>query len=206
MLIKKLRAFNTFIMTGLVLCGGQSARMGCDKGLISTASGSWAALALAKMEKMNLPVFLSVNAAQHANYAAIFSEERLIADDTSMPVKGPLIGILSAHRRFPEQDLLVLACDMPLIDTALLQLLLEQWQKHPSGALVFSNKGAPEPLCGIYSAAGLSAMELLQQSGQLRKHSLKYVLKEMKAPAIPLSPLQQVQFSNFNTPADLDGL
>jgi molybdenum cofactor guanylyltransferase len=193
-------------MTGLILCGGQSARMGSDKGLLKMAGSTWAAHAVATLEKTGLPVFLSVNAQQYAVYAGIFTADRLITDDAGIDVRGPLIGLLSAHLHFPKQDLLVLACDMPLVEFALLQQLMNQQLRHPANASVFSYNGVLQPLCGIYSAAGLAAILQWQQSGQLVKHSLKYVLEKMQAAFIPLLPSQQQQFSNFNTPADLNGL
>ena len=198
--------YNAHSMIGLILCGGQSTRMGTDKGLIKTATGTWAGQAVATVETSGLNSFLSVNKLQYAAYAAVFGANRLIADNDALEIMGPLAGLLSAHQRFPADNLLVLACDMPLIDPALLQQLINHPLKQPANAIVFSNNGAAEPLCGIYTAAGLSAVLKFYQAGQLQRHSMKYILEQIQAVYIQMTAAQQQQFSNINTPGDIGHL
>src|SRR6202012_3284429 len=100
-------------MLGVVLCGGQSSRMGQDKGLIATQTTNWAGLALEKLSSLNIPVVLSVNNRQKTSYQAIFSDKLLIADNPELSLKGPLAGILSIHLQYPTEDLFILACDLP---------------------------------------------------------------------------------------------
>ena len=52
-------------MLGVVLCGGQSSRMGTDKGLIKLNANTWAQAAVDKMLLLKLKVVLSVNATQY---------------------------------------------------------------------------------------------------------------------------------------------
>ena len=141
-------------MMGVILCGGQSSRMGSDKGLLKLQSDTWAKIAAAKMEVLSLPTVLSVNNAQYNSYAAIFTGRQLIKDNESIDVKGPLKGVLSTHLQYPLEDLYILACDMPLMETAILKQLQSFSQQKAAEAWVFSNDNALEPLCGIYSAAG----------------------------------------------------
>src|SRR6478609_4900993 len=100
-------------MIAVVLCGGQSMRMGTDKGLIKQDSITWSELACNKLASLQLPVVLSVNKQQYRAYAAIHQSTLLIQDDDALDIGGPLKGILSVHLQAAEKDLMVLACDMP---------------------------------------------------------------------------------------------
>ena len=55
-------------MIGVVLCGGQSTRMGSDKGLMKYKSFSFAELAISKLAEFIEQVVLSVNAAQYISF------------------------------------------------------------------------------------------------------------------------------------------
>ncbi len=111
-------------MIGVILCGGQSSRMGTDKGLLKLHANTWAQTAVDKLAELQLPVVISVNKNQYADYATIFSPQQLITDNDSLQIKGPLAGLLSVHLQHPAEDLLLLACDMPLMETSLLKELL----------------------------------------------------------------------------------
>src|SRR3978361_1289957 len=100
-------------MKGVVLCGGKSIRMGLDKGLIEFESVTWANIGICKMLDVSLGVVLSVNKDQYKQYSERFENVVIAQDNASLHVYGPLKGIFSVHLQYPEEDLLVLACDMP---------------------------------------------------------------------------------------------
>jgi len=201
-------------MVGVVLSGGQSSRMGTDKGLIRLEARNWAQTACEKLTALDLPVMVSVNAGQYETYASIFSVDRLIQDDDGLHLKGPLLGVLSAHQRFPQDDLFVLACDMPLVEQSVLQQLYQAWQvlseegadAPAKDACLYVNRNQPEPLCAIYSARGLAFIVQLYQAQRLQKFSMKHMLEQLDAQYIPLQPTQERSFRNFNAHAELNGL
>ncbi|WP_276501935.1 molybdenum cofactor guanylyltransferase [Terrimonas pollutisoli] len=194
-------------MTGIVLCGGQSSRMGQDKGLIPTAASTWTQSAVDKLAVLNIPVKISVNKDQFNQYAKLFPETDLVPDNTTLSLKGPLLGVLSSHLQFPNEDLFVLACDMPLMQTPLLQELYSLYQQDSiDTAFVFTTDGEPEPLCGIYKAGGLAFILSLLQSGQLLKYSMKFSLDHLQVKSIAVPDEQKKYFKNFNAHADLNGL
>lgn len=188
------------------MCGGQSLRMGQDKGLIHCSNYTWAEAAAKKIDALSLPVVCSV--AQHnlAAYQALFQEQQLITDDTALPVGGPLKGILSVHRQFPEEDLLVLAVDMPAMNKAILLHLLDTAKKNVFEAFVFQNNERLEPLCAVYTTAGLRRIMAMIQCGALARFSMHYVLEQLQTKIIPLSDDDSKRFSNINTPEDLHRL
>ena len=194
-------------MTGIILCGGQSSRMGSDKGLLKLEANTWAQTAIDKMSVLNIPVKISVNSKQYPDYSAVFHATDLITDDTSLQLRGPLLGVLSSHLQYPTEDLFILACDMPLMEPSLLNKLYKQYQQEPSAhAYVFSNDGEPEPLCGIYTAKGLSIILTMLRDGQLIKHSMKFMLDHITVKTIAVAEEQKKYFRNFNAHAELNGL
>ena len=194
-------------MIGVVLCGGQSTRMGTDKGLLKANANTWAEAAVNKLKALSIDIKISVNTKQFAGYSNVFPADILIADNDSLKIKGPLCGILSVHIQHPSQDLLVLACDMPLMETEILEELLPYYRLHSDAeAFVFTNDGEPEPLCGIYKAKGLIHIHHLYKTGHLPKYSMKNVLESIPTFLISPSPDKKKFFSNFNTHAELNGL
>jgi molybdenum cofactor guanylyltransferase len=194
-------------MLGIILCGGQSLRMGSDKGLLKLEAKTWAQTAIDKMADLNIPVKISVNKQQYPEYAAVFPADDLVTDNETLQLKGPLLGLLSCHFSFTTEDLFVLACDMPLMEPYLLTELYNTYLQQPgAGAYVFSNNNEVEPLCGIYTAKGLSSIIRLQKNGQLTKHSMKFMLEHLTVISIPANEEQKKCFRNFNAHAELNGL
>ncbi|TAH09298.1 MAG: molybdenum cofactor guanylyltransferase [Sphingobacteriia bacterium] len=198
---------NNSAMLGVLLCGGLSTRMESDKGLMHFQQNTWAEAAAKLFTQLDLPFIISVNSKQVKNYTSIFSADKLLTDNPILQINGPLCGVLSAHIKYPNHNLLVLACDMPLMQKDLLQILLNQYQTNAAfGAYYFLNNGQPEPLCAIYKANALSTIYQLYQDKKLLKHSMKFVLEQISSAAITLDKDQVEYFKNFNARKDLNGL
>lgn len=186
-------------MTGIILCGGLS----------HPDAKHWALTAMDKMRSIAIPVKVSVDREQYADYVKLFSEDQLIQDNASLALSlgGPLLGVLSAYLACPTEDIFAMGCDMPLMETALLQELFTLYQNNPlADAYVFTTNGEPEPLCGIYRAKGLSVIPSMIQNGELIKHSMKFMLDHLKVETIAVREEQKKCFLNFNAHAALNGL
>ena len=192
-------------MIGLILCGGQSQRMGKDKGLLQYQETNWVKIAASKMSSLDIPVKISVNKQQLSSYTELFSKSNLIVDDLSLSIKGPLLGIMSCHLPFSTEDLFVLACDMLNMETDLLRSLCKKYQQQNSDAYIFSNDGNAEPLCGIYTAKGLSQVLNMYKTKKLHKHSMKFILEQLSVCEIALNNEEKKHFKNFNTPDEIKG-
>lgn len=193
-------------MTGIILCGGLSSRMGSDKGLLQTEAANWATDAARKLQDLGILVKASINTLQENSYARGLPGVELITDNTTLPVKGPLLGLLSAHIANPTEDLFILACDMPLMETALLKELYTLYQKQDAEVFLYTNEGEAEPLCAIYTAAALHQIMTMLREGQLKKFSMKFTLDHLRLATLPLKEEQKKHFRNFNAHADLNGL
>lgn len=194
-------------MLGVILCGGQSLRMGTDKGLLKMMKSTWAQNAYEKLSQLDLSIVISVNSNQIAEYAELFNDGEIIIDNSKLQLKGPLCGVLSVHLQYPQQDLFVLACDMPLIETALLKYLFQlSNEDDQADAYLFLNEGEPEPLCAIYRSKALADIYQLYVTDSLSKHSMKFVLEQMHASFHPIKENQKQYFRNLNAHADINGL
>ncbi len=204
-------------MLGVILCGGESTRMGRDKGLIPGEGKTWAGLAAEKLAVTGIRVVLSVNDRQVARYTRLFSNERLIrehftpdgmgldliSDDPALRLRGPLVGLLSVHKRYPSEDLFVLACDVPLMEPGLLKdLYLRKGQQNDAQAWLYTIDGEPEPLCAIYAAKGLARIIHLYEQQLLSRHSMKYALDQLTVDSLPVPEDKKNCFKNFNYPSD----
>lgn len=187
---------------GVVLCGGNSTRMGSDKGLLKEEEETWAEMAVRKLRALSLPVVVSVNRQQYPVYEQLFSREQLIVDHEGFADKAPLFGLLSVHLQLPEKDLFVLACDIKDITTPLLRNLYESFKAERPKALVYHTGERPQPLCGLYTAEGLHAIYQRLQSGALKRYSMMHVLEVLQAGMLPVKEEDRPFFRNYNEPGD----
>jgi molybdopterin-guanine dinucleotide biosynthesis protein A len=158
---------------GLVLVGGQSERMGRDKALLSYhGEGTQLERTAALLQSVCPMVFISQRAEQA--FATPTGTEAIF--DSIDDIKGPLCGILSAMRAHPEAHWLVLACDLPNLQTATLKKLIAEFQKSPPQLTAYrsSHDDLPEPLCAIYPSG--SDVGLLALSQELGKHCPRKLL------------------------------
>jgi len=193
-------------MLGVVLCGGQSSRMGSDKGLLMFNDKTWTQKAIDTLDNFQIPVVISVNKNQYKDYSSIFRVDTIIPDDPSLQLHGPLYGLLSVHLKYPEEDLLILACDMPLIDSELIKQLLTKYSNETADAFIYTTDGEPEPMPGIYKSKGLAYVHHLYSNNQLPKHSMKFMLEHISTCISPLLADKKDCFRNFNTHTELNGL
>lgn len=194
-------------MQPVVLCGGQSSRMGSDKGLLLLEADTWVQTSVDCLSVLETQALISVNQTQFNTYRTIFREELLVVDNDSLQLKGPLKGVMSAHLMRPSADLLVLACDMPLMTKKTILLLINSYKENPGhDAYVFTNNDLPEPLCAVYTAKGLAAIHDVYLRGKLLKHSMKYMIGQLRSFFIPIPKEQMNDFRNFNAHSELNGL
>jgi molybdenum cofactor guanylyltransferase len=142
---------------GLVLSGGRSTRMQRDKATLSYGGSSQLERAMALLTPLVARAYVSVRAEQQSDPLRARFPQIVDAPGAA----GPIAGLLAAQARHPEVAWLVLACDLPLLDTTTLtHLLRARAPDRMATAYRSSHDGLPEPLCAIYeprSRAGLSA-------------------------------------------------
>jgi molybdopterin-guanine dinucleotide biosynthesis protein A len=179
------------ILAGL-LCGGTSRRMGCDKArLAHPAGGSLIerAIALAAGAAARV-VLLSGDGRRYPEFGL-----PELAD--AAPGAGPLGGLVAGLRAAAGAPLLLLPVDLPFLDAAALDLLLDAHAAGKVPLTVASEAGRLCPLPSIWDPACLPAAEAALAGGRLALHALIAALPR-RAIALPAGAL-----ANWNAPADL---
>ncbi len=140
-------------LKGLVLAGGSSRRMGRDKAGLEVAGQRLLDRAIAALTPLVREVHVSVRVLAYGDDPR--AGYRQIADAAGMA--GPGGGILSAHLCDPSAAWLVVACDMPLLDSELLQSLLDARGAAVEAVAWRAGAGGAEPLCALYEPVTLAA-------------------------------------------------
>jgi molybdenum cofactor guanylyltransferase len=133
-------------LKGLVLAGGQSLRMGQDKGAMLWHGKEQRYYMADLLGGLCQAVYISCLPEQQAELDANYNT----LPDTFTGL-GPYGAILSAFREDPDAAWLVVACDLPLLDLATLQHLQEHRNTSAIATTYASPQdGFPEPLIAIW--------------------------------------------------------
>jgi len=187
---------------GLILAGGFSKRMNRDKAnLIYPFHGKpqWEVTAEC-IRPFCKEVFLSIREGQHLDGLGDGSSETLVDRGLS---QGPFSGFLSAMERVPGQALLVVACDLPLLDESILRTMIEH--RGAADALAFrsSSDGLPEPLCALYEPAMLEVCRTATNDGA--RCPRKLLMQNASSVQLLELPVKEA-LDNANTPEYFDRL
>jgi len=178
---------HTGLTAGYILAGGASRRMGRDKALleeqgkplvervaavVAGAAGNCAIVAPAgRYEGLGLPV---------------------LAD--RWPGEGPLGGILTALETGQAEWNLIVAVDLPMLETGFLRELLREAKTAGRSLAPMHADGGLEPLCGVYHAGDLGRIRDFFAAGGRK---VKDALREIQVATIPAPPGVLL---NVNTP------
>lgn len=180
---------------GCVLIGGKSSRMGTPKHLILQEGQTWVERTVALLQQLVDRVII-------AGAGDVPSSLQALARVPDVPnIGGPLAGILSALRTFPQVSWLVVACDQPDMDPQALQWLLDC--RGPGVLAVMpdvAGNGRVEPLLAYYDRSILPVLEDMAAEGHRRMNRLQTV-SGVKSPRPPSHLLDS--WHNINTPSEL---
>jgi molybdopterin-guanine dinucleotide biosynthesis protein A len=158
-------------LTGLVVCGGKSSRMGRDKSLLSYHGRPQRYFLADMLRPFCENVFISCNAGQAKEVPAGW---QTIPDSASYADIGPMASLLSAFERLPGADFLVIGCDYPFVDASHLRQLVKAFEG--SDAVCFRHGEILEPLVAIYSYRMGQKLHDAFKNGKL---SLRHFLAEI---------------------------
>lgn len=182
----------------LLLAGGRGQRMGGqDKGLLDWHGQPLIAHlhAVARPLTDDLIVSCNRNRERYRAYA-----DHLVSD-AEADYPGPLAGILAGLAAARHERLLVLPCDAPLVDTALLQALRGVALNHPEKPVMLRQGGQWQPLFCLLPRALLQPLQLAWATGE--RSPLRALLR-LDAQACTCAT-DDPRLANLNTPALLRG-
>ena len=176
---------------GLILAGGHSRRMGQDKALLEFNGKPQVEYINDLLEKYCSKVFLSKR-----NDQKTYKNLPCINDAEEFSNHGPIGGILSAMKEYPDVSWLVIACDLPFITEETVQtLLLRQDPQKIATAFISTQDKLPEPLCAIWEGHAYGSILELFKEGI---HCPRKIL--IKSNAHLLKQTNPHWLDNINTP------
>lgn len=180
-------------VTALVLAGGKSSRMGCDKLLLELNGLTMLEGACAFARTLTDKVLVAAGSKTHFN--ALPEGCRAVYDET--PGLGPLGGLCAGLGAAETEYVLVFAGDMPnLSPEAAAQLYAAIGS---ADICLFQKDGRPEPLFALYRRRVLPAAQIALKSGQLQ---LAALIGSLDARILDWDT--DTLFTNLNTPEDYE--
>ena len=146
-------------ITGIILAGGKSSRMGSDKGLMNINGKPMVQHIIDTLRSLDIPVLIVANNPQYEEFGFPVHED-VIKD------KGPMAGIYTGLLHSKTERNMVLSCDVPNISAKLITQLIGSTNESKIAILKLGN--TLHPLVGLYNR---SLLENLMDS--LNKDQLK---------------------------------
>lgn len=185
-------------ITGIILAGGKSKRMGIDKSEIIYNNMLLVEYPINLFKNICDEIILSAdsNKLHKYNYLKVPDEVGKF---------GPISGIYSCLKKSSNNLNIVISCDMPLISEQLLQYIIKN-SEHSDLVMPFYNSHY-EPLCAIYTKQLIPIIENLFIKNDYSPLSLIPLCKFKKMRIDEtLSFFNKQMFSNVNTIKDLNNL
>ena len=182
-------------ITGIVLAGGKSSRMGTDKCYLTLGGNSLVEIALRKLQTLCSEVVISSNCSDY-DAPGVKVIRDLITDS------GPLAGIYSAMKETNAENFLVIPADLPFITTDFLKELVAGCQNYDA-VVPRNNEGYIEPLAAYYNRACLPIIEESLMSGDFSVYKIlkKLNVNYFKWETLPIAGKMHL-FMNLNSPED----
>ena len=181
---------------GLVLAGGFSKRMGKDKALLDYHGKPQFEYLFELLQSFCEKVFLSCRKEQSAEFGEKFPVIFDIHDGI-----GPMNGLLSFFKKFPNKSCLLVACDMPFVDEGAIQSLIKNRNSGKIATAYQSEKGFPEPLLTIWES---SSYKILSNAFQKLNYSLRDILQQHDCHLLKTN--NEKLLLNINKPDELEAI
>ena len=197
--------------SSIILCGGQSRRMGRDKGsliikdkpmikyILSTLNNEIDEVIIVLNDSERISKYEEFINPQDYNYTLKFVEDKI-------KNKGPLPGILTGLENISSEYAIVFPCDNPFVTKNTVQTLFSEIDEGIQAVVPYhdpENKlKTSEPLHSIYNKNiiptinDLLSKESLHIKGAIEKIDTKFVLIDNKK-------ILKKEFRNLNRPEDL---
>ncbi|HSE14087.1 MAG TPA: formate dehydrogenase accessory sulfurtransferase FdhD [Candidatus Deferrimicrobium sp.] len=183
-------------VTGVILAGGASSRMGSDKALLPYQGGRFIEVIHRRMEELFEEVIVATGEAGRYEFLPC----RRVAD--LYPGMGALAGIHAALRASGSEKIFVVGCDMPHLVPDLIRHLCSLAEG--ADIVVPEGEGGLEPLHAVYRKGVLPAVEDALRGGQCRVVSF---FDRVRVRRVPRAEVERIDpygsaFRNINTPGE----
>jgi len=185
---------------GIILCGGQSSRMGLSKATLPFGPELMLQRVLRLLAEVVQPIVVVAAAEQtlpELPAGTLFARDE-------RPSRGPLEGLLAGMKVMQSRCELVYvtSCDVPLLEPAFVQQLLELAEN--CDAVATRDGEFAHPLSAVYRTSVVPQIERMLAADRLRPSEL---LMQINTRFVPLEEMRAVDpelktLRNLNEPAD----
>ncbi len=187
-------------VSAVVLAGGKNLRLGKNKALETIGGKSLIEHVIERLRPLASQILI-VTSKQQSDLTVAGTETLL----DLYPSKGPLVGMYTGLTYSRSSHSIMVACDMPFLNTELLQYMIELSGDFDA-VVPRLEEGKVEPLHAIYSKSCLPVIEKRLERNQLGVHSF---LKTVNVRYVERDECQRLDpellsFFNVNYQSDLD--
>ena len=186
----------------IVLAGGKGLRLGHDKALETIGNRSLLERVGCNLSLLDSDIIIVTAKEQSFPQFIGYPKLRIVTD--TYPGKGPLGGIYTGLVVSDSFYNLVVGCDMPFLNQALLRHMI---QLSVNADLVVPRLGdMVEPLHAVYSKGCLAAIGHLLKQGNLKVTKLFPLVRVRYVETMEINQFdpKHLSFFNINTEADLE--
>lgn len=183
-------------VTGVILAGGKSTRMGSDKALLPYRGGRFIEAIYRLFADIFSEVILVTNTPAQYDFLPCRKVQDILKD------MGVLAGIHSGLCHSSNPAIFAVACDMPYLVEGLIRHMASR--ADAGGVLIPESPDGLEPLHAVYGKGCLAAIESTLLSGQRRIVSFfdRTNVSRMNLEQVAMFDPSFVSFININTPTD----
>ncbi len=187
-------------ITGIVLAGGRSSRMGKDKGLCMFRDKPLVAYAIEILKPLCGTLMISAN-----HYPEKYAAFGLPVVPDEISGIGPMGGIYTCLKRSKTRHNLVLSCDTPFVSGEVFRLLLREAGKNYQVVCPAHETFLIEPLSAYYNTNILGELEKAIAQNEFK---MMRFFQRIRFRSVPvdrqLSFFHEYLFLNLNTPEDME--
>ena len=183
-------------VTGVILAGGSSTRMGRNKALLALGDTTIIGALYRTLAAIFPEVIIVTNTPEE--YAGIPC--RTVAD--IFPGAGSIAGLHAALAHSRTERIFVAACDMPLVSEELIRALcaMDGWED----ALIPFSDGGQEPLHAVYARSSLAEIQGALERGEKK---ILDILTRLRTRLVAWDEISHIpgaadSFRNVNTPEE----
>ncbi|MDD5712272.1 MAG: molybdenum cofactor guanylyltransferase [Smithellaceae bacterium] len=187
-------------MTGIILAGGKSSRLGKDKAFLEINGKSL----IDRTVKVFRGIFSEIIIVANKPHSFLEPGVEIVTD--IYPGKGALGGIYSGLFFARNERAFVAPCDMPFLNEAFIQFMVDQSDDYD--VVVPNGSAGLEPLHAVYSRRCLSAIRAALGKDHLKITGFYKGLRLLQIPAAEIAPFDASGrlFRNINRLSDLDDI
>ena len=186
-------------LAAVILTGGKSSRMGTDKAFLPLPGCPDETFLSHTLSLVRHFPTIALSVAQKDARYDVFDCIQIV---DRWPEIGPMGGIASCLSVLDADGILVLACDTPLLSSALIDRLETAWAENPDSQCILpvDADGRMQPLCAIYSR---KALPHFLQSIAEERYALRHVINRLDTLSLTLDKtLADQAAANINTPEE----